>query len=357
MASRFASCQAGLGAAQTFGGVAPFQFASVLLATALLMVPLAARADPTAADRETARSLMQEGRDLRDKGDLRGALKRFKAADEIMQVPTTSLEVARAQVALGLLVEARDTIAAIRQRPAKPSDPAPFTEARAKAEDLDTSLNGRVPSVTVTVQGAAEGEQPAVTIDDVKVAAAAVGMPRSVDPGHHVVSAKTATAAGTQELDVREGEQKKVDITLVSTGAPAPAPEPPPEPPEPPPPAIVRSHSPTALTWAGIGLAGAGAIAGSVAGALSMSKKSTLSGECPNHVCGPSAYSDLDSANTLATVSDIAFAAAGAGVAVVVVSLFVGHDVATEPAAAETPTALRVVPWLGLGAGGLRGTF
>jgi len=328
----------------------------LLVALGALLVAPAAHADPTAADRETARSLMQQGRDQRDKGNLREALKQFKAADEIMQVPTTSLEVARVQVALGLLVEARDTIAAARQRPAKRTDPAPFTEARTKAEDLDASLNGRVPSVTITVQGVADGEQAEVTIDDVKVAAAAVGTPRSVDPGHHVVTAKTATGAGTQELDLREGEQKKVDIALVSTGVPPPAPEPPPEV-QPETPSSVRSHSPSALTWVGIGLAGAGAIAGSVTGALSMSKKSTLGGECPNHVCGPSAYSDLDSANMLATVSDVAFAAAGAGAALAVVTLIAGHDVSREPAAAEPPTGLRVVPWLGFGAGGVRGTF
>src|SRR5580704_12452097 len=36
-----------------------------------------ASAQPTAADRETARSLMQEARDLRDKGHTQDALKRF----------------------------------------------------------------------------------------------------------------------------------------------------------------------------------------------------------------------------------------------------------------------------------------
>ena len=40
-----------------------------------------ARAEPSAADRETARQLMEDGRALRDKNDLQGALQRFKAAD------------------------------------------------------------------------------------------------------------------------------------------------------------------------------------------------------------------------------------------------------------------------------------
>ncbi|HEX4448937.1 MAG TPA: hypothetical protein VH044_19485, partial [Polyangiaceae bacterium] len=91
---------------------------------ALLAAP-SAGAQPSAADRETARSMMQEGRDLREKGDLKGALQRFKAADDIMHVPTTSLEVARTQVSLGLLVEALDTIANIHKVPPAADEPAP----------------------------------------------------------------------------------------------------------------------------------------------------------------------------------------------------------------------------------------
>jgi hypothetical protein len=111
----------------------------------------AAHAEPTAADRETARTLMQDGRDLRDRGDLANALTRFRAADDIMHVPTTGLEVARVEAALGMLIEARDAIASIRKTPAKPSDPEPFHEARRKADDLDTSLEGRVPALTIFV--------------------------------------------------------------------------------------------------------------------------------------------------------------------------------------------------------------
>src|SRR5579884_1405121 len=103
-------------------GFLPVAVASALALGAALGAR-SARADPTAADRETARALMDDGRALREKNDLRGALQRFKAADDIMHVPTTALEVARTQIPLGLLVEARDTIARIRLMPAKPGEP------------------------------------------------------------------------------------------------------------------------------------------------------------------------------------------------------------------------------------------
>jgi hypothetical protein len=331
-----------------------------LVASSLLAATAARAGGPSAADRETARSLMQQGRELRVKGDLPEALKRFKAADDIMHVPTTGLEVARVQIALGQLVEARDTIAAIRQFPAKSSDPAPFTEARAKAEELDASLNGRVPSLTVAAKGATDLDQATLDIDGVSVPGKAVGLPRSVDPGHHVVTVKTPTAEGKGEVDIREGEQKQLEVALVATAAPpAEKTETPPAPTEPEvPEAPARSHAPGTVTWIGIGVAGAGVIAGAVTGYMSMSKKSSLDSSCANQICGPDSYSDLDTARTMATVADVAFAAAGVGAAVAIVSLVIGHEEASAPASQPpAATSLRVIPWLGLGGGGVRGTF
>lgn len=350
------------------------RLAAAVAALASVLAASPARAEPTAADRNTAREMMREGRDLRDKGDLKGALKRFKAADDIMHVPTTGLEVARTQVALGLLVEARDSIAEIRQEPQKADEPQPFKEAREKAEELDSSLRGRVPALTIAVHGAAPDAKPTITVDGVTIPDDLVGLPRSVDPGHHVVVVTTSNGQGKQEVDVREGEKKPVDVTLVATenpAQPAQVPETPPPAPETPPPApeptTTRSHRPTLLTYAGFALAGVGIAAGTTTGLMSMSTTSSLSSSCPNHVCGPSSYSDLDSANTMALLSTISFAAAGVGAAVAVVSMIVGHEEAS-PAPAEppsdaqpagSPSAFRVhaTPWIGLGSAGVSGTF
>ncbi len=326
----------------------------VLLAVALT-APAIAHAEPTSADRETARVLMQEGRELRDKGDLKEALKRFKGADDIMHVPTTALEVAKVEVALGLLVEARDAIAAIRLVPVQRGEPAPFKEARARADELDASLNGRIPALVITLTNAPAGETPSVSVDGTLVPAGVLGLSRTVDPGHHVVSAKTAHGEGKAEIDVREGEKKTVSIRLVITEAPA---APPAEAsPAPPPPSPTRSHGPTALTWVAVGLTGVGIGAGVVTGVLSMSKTSALQSECPNHVCGPSQRSDYDAANTLATVSTIGFITAGAGAALSIVTLLVGHaEAGAGPGEAPTSGVL-VTPVLGPFGGGVRGTF
>jgi hypothetical protein len=109
------------------------------------------------------------------------------------------------------------------------------------------------------------------------------------------------------------------------------------------------------LTWAGVGLAGAGVIAGTVTGVLSMSKKSTLESQCAHDICGPSSYSNYSAANAYATGSTLAFIAAGVGAAVAGISLIVGHD---EPAPAPPPaTGVTIRPAIGLGQAGVSGTF
>jgi hypothetical protein len=341
---------------------------ATIAAWLLSTTALAAPSGPSAADRETARSLLEQGRALSDQGNQQEALKRFKGADDIMHVPSTAIRVAKAQAALGLLVEARDTISQIQRMPMARVEPQPFKDARAEAEQLDATLAPRIPSLTITVTGAAAGEDATLTVDGVDLPAGVIGLPRVVDPGHHVIAAKTPTTAGTQEIDIKEAEQKKVEIGLVSTGTVAPVVA---DQGTPPATTTKKSHSPTVVTWAGAGLAGAGLIVGTVTGVMVLSKKSTLKGECTNDVC-PAGNSDLSSANTLATVSTVGFIAAGVGAAVAIVSLAVGHNetvaasepgpadpaAAPEPAVPAPPEArIHIVPWFAGFAGGVGGTF
>ena len=87
-----------------------------------------------------------------------------------------------------------------------------------------------------------------------------------------------------------------------------------------------------------------------------MSKKSTIEQACGPEA-GPSEYATLNSANTFATISTIAFAAAGAGAGVALVSLILGHSTVSAPAARPPAEALRITPWIGVGTAGLRGAF
>ncbi|MGH7327355.1 MAG: hypothetical protein ACREJX_03290, partial [Polyangiaceae bacterium] len=179
-------------------------------------------AGPTAADKDTARALMSQGNDLRAKGDLKGALQSFLAADAIMHVPSTGVEVAKTEAALGELVEARDAALAVARTSPTPGEPKPFVDARREAQALGDSLEPRIPTLQITVKNAPSGTAPTVDVDGVAIPAAAIGFPRKVNPGHHVVAATAGTAHAQAEVDVAERDTKGVIVELPEAQAAPP---------------------------------------------------------------------------------------------------------------------------------------
>ncbi len=330
---------------------------SLLVALGLALAAGSAIAgEPSAADKETARGLMQSGRAARDKGDLKGALKAFTAADAIMHVPTTGLEVAKAQAALGLLVEARDTALRVTRFPQAANEPAPFKEARDAAAQLNDEVEARIPSLTVNVKGLPDGVTATVTVDDAALPSEVIGQPRKLDPGHHVVVGKAGGATDKKEIDIAERESKDValDLTGASAGAAPTTTATETATAEQPPPPAGRSGASKAMMIGGFGLAGVGVVAGTITGILSMTKTSSIKQSCTSNQCPPSTYGDIDTANTMATVSTISFIAGGVGAVVGVIGLFTGKP--SEPAA-PAPESAGVEPWVGVGALGLKGRF
>jgi hypothetical protein len=105
--------------------------------------------------------------------------------------------------------------------------------------------------------------------------------------------------------------------------------------------------------FVGFGVAGAGVIAGGITGLLAMSKSSDVEDQCNGDVCPLSAEEDNDSATTLAHVSTISFAVAGAGAAVGVLGLLLSGS-SDEPAASA---GLTLEPIVGPTSLGVRGRF
>jgi hypothetical protein len=347
------------------------------LLAAALGISAVASAEPSAADRETARGLMSEGRSARDKGDQKAALKAFLAADAIMHVPTTGLEVAKSQAALGLLVEARETAIRVTRLGDKANDPAPFKAAREAAAAMNDDLGPRIPSLTVTVKNVPDGVTPEVSIDDAAIPAESLGQPRKLDPGHHVVVAKGGGVDAKQEIDLAEKDQKQLAVELPAGGAAvAAAPavggaaggtvDTPPDADQS---ETHKSGGSKVLMIGGFGLAGVGVIAGSITGILSMSKTNSIksSANCAGTVCNSQENSDISSAKSMATLSTVSFIVAGGGAVLGVLGLLTGNSSGAAPSAtpekppaddsSSTTSTSRIEPWIGLGAAGLRGTF
>jgi hypothetical protein len=310
---------------------------------------------------------MAEGRADRDNGDLQGALRAFAGADAIMHVPTTGLEVARTEAALGLLVEAWGTALRVSRIAERPAEPAPFKVARDAASVVKGKLEARIPLLTVTVENMPPGSTGAVTIDDVAVSPGTPAQPRMLDPGRHRVSARTGGADRTQEIDLIEGDRKELKLelpveaavprvaegiataTVIAPQAGRPGP---------------RDHgATTAWTLASFGLAGAGLVTGAIAGAVSLAKTRTIerSAGCAGTVCGPAEYGDIHAARSTATLSTVAFIAAAGGAGVGLLALLEGRSSAppnvTPERSARSESATRLEPWLAIRSAGVRGTF
>ncbi len=334
-----------------------------LLVTALAVpVPVLATASlasaaPSAADMETARTLFVEGKALRDKHDLPGALDRFRAAHALGRTPITAVELGRTLVLMGRLTEAREVLLEVSHIAPEPNESPARITARKDAADLVEAIRTRIPSVVLSFPDLPPGAlTPHVEIDGAAVPAAAIALPRKVDPGTHTAVATLESGVRrTVTVTAKEGETVPVAFAFgadaqvrAATSATTTTVSPPP-----PPPATGHSSVP-ALTWAGMAIAGAGVVAGSITGAIVLSDAGGIKDACSGNA---SRCSDtkLGAAKTLSTVSDVSFAVAGAGAVMAAVTFFT-RDKSPPPSTADGRSP-PVGPWIGLGAAGVNGTF
>jgi hypothetical protein len=291
----------------------------------------------TPAEKDAARELLARGQELRDGGNLTGAIQALTQAHALATTPITALELARTHAQAGHLVEARELALSIARMSPGARESEATGIARKEGADLAETLRPRIATVNVRVQGVPAGHEVSLSVDGSPVAAAAVGAPLRLDPGHHVLAAHAGTGPEARaELTVTEGETK--DATLVVQFVEEPHAEP----------SASRldeaSSAPAALSaepgtspfvWVGFGVTAVGVAAGSVTGLVALSKAKTS--ECDGTRCTGAGIDDINSGRTLATISTISFVVAAVGAAVGVYSLTWG---------APKRTGLRVVPAL-----------
>jgi len=315
-------------------------FAASIGAAAPVLYPSIAHAEPSAADKETARSLLNEGDRKASAKDYKGALDAYQGAHAIMGVPTTGIEVARAQEALGLLVEARDTLLSITRLPAQPREPAAFMKARDDARARAPEIAMRIPSVRFNVTGPQPGAELAVSVDGQALPSASASLPRKVNPGHHRVAVSSpGFAEQTKEIDVEEGKETAVSFALVpgpGGAMPVAAPAPAAEGPAPgAPTADTGKTEKSSLAYVGLGIGAlgvAGVVVGTIFGLKASSKWSDAKALCnpyPTH-CGTDGSSLGKDAQGAATVSTVGFIVGAVGIATGAVLWFAAPEKKTE---------------------------
>ncbi len=197
------------------------KFSKSALIAALLTSSSLAYASPTPADIESARALYVSGKELREAGDLRASLEKFKAAHALVPTPITALELAHAYVLLDKPLEARQLAMSVERLPVAPDESRKAAAARDEARALDAKLSAVIPSLVLVLKNH-QGMSSRVLIDGEIVPTEALSVPRKVNPGHHVVVGQTEEGETTVAIDLNEGESKNVVLDFEHI-APRPA--------------------------------------------------------------------------------------------------------------------------------------
>jgi hypothetical protein len=329
------------------------RLASLVLVASLGLATTRVAHAQSAADLETARTLNKEGKELRAKGDLQGALVKLRAAHELGKTPITGIELAKTQVMVGQLVEARETCLGIARVPIAPDETERSSTARDEAQKLAEEVRPRIPTIVIKLTGVPAGKVPTLLVDRIPVAASQVGEARKVNPGRHEIAAKQGQGAeATAIVEVAEAETKEVVLQVPPEPVVA---EPQPGPGGPPPPGAPATEMRPryGVAVGGFVLAGAGLVVGTVTGLVVLSKKDKLETQCPNHECSNPFHGNLESAQTMATVSTVAFVVGGIGVGIGLYGLLSRTEHVKETA----KTKPYVSPWIGAGSVGVNGAF
>jgi hypothetical protein len=306
-----------------------------LCSLSLLLSAASAAATPSIAERETARSLMEEGDHLIAQGDAHSALAKYEAAHAIMHVPTTGLDLARTHEKLGQLVEARAVAIEVLNIPPTPNEPAVFTEAREAAGKLAESLKDRVPTITVNVTPA-NGEHT-VSIDGARLPKEARAIAFRTNPGTHTVLVeRPGSPAQQRSLTLVEGQAATIPFTFAASAVAAAAPPPPAAS------AITRDRPVSDEDPAsagrirgiiGLSVGGVALLAGAATGVISLVQVNDLKARCPNDRCSPADRDQLQTAITLGNVSNVALPIGVLGLA------WGLYELLTLPSTPSTPRA------------------
>lgn len=330
---------------------------ALLVGALLAVAPTALAAPPSAENVATARELYKQGADALDAKDPKTAIEKLTAAWSLVQTPVIGFDLARAHLALGHLIEAREAALAVVRVPVAPDETDRSTRARADASKLAESIEPRIPHVLVRLTNVGADRTATVKVDGVVVPTAALAVARQANPGPHTA---TVDVDDGRHLDasvtVAEQETKELVLAL----PPPPEKGPPPKNVVPPnhdgtlPPPVVARSGVSPLVWIGAATTGAGFVVGAVFGGLALSAASTVKANCTlkvgnDFVCPPAYSSDLSAERTYALVSTIGFIGAGVGVAVLVTGLILGGSKGGDKAA-------HVAPFIGP-ISGMGGTF
>jgi len=337
-------------------GSTPKALFSLVACAALTIGPPARAQDQQAENVAAARSLGIQGVQLADAGKCPEAIEKLSRAESLYHAPTILGRLGECQVAVGQIVLGTENLNRVAREQLAPNAPKAFKTAQERAAKVLETALPRIAYLTVIVEPSAA--KPSVSIAGTSVPSALLGVERPTDPGKREVRAVApGYLEAKTEVELAEGARQTVTLTLVSDPSAAPAPvvvAPPPAPPPQPPAEQASSGGGKTLAFVMLGVGGVGIVTGAITGSMALQRKGDL--DCPDKKCSGSQADDLDSANTLATVSTIGFGV-GLAAATVGVVLLVTSGSSNEKPATATLGGVHVRPYIGTKSAGFTGTF
>ena len=312
-------------------------FASIALTGSVLAFSSPLRAQAAAAD-----ALFESARTAMSKGDYASACEQFRASDKLDPAVGTELNLADCEEKRGRLASAGELYRAVSEK---------LNESDARiglARDHVRALAARVPKLTLVLAENAP-KNSAVRDGDVDLGSGAFGVALPLDPGAHelVVSAPgreprtyhvTLTEGQAQTLNVEPGATNAAATPAATTVA-AVAPSAPPPAPVTSSAAAGSSRRTAGFVIGGVGVVGLGV--GATFGALMLSKKHSVDGNCnPDKSCNAAGVDAAHSAHTFQVVANVGWIAGAAALgvgAVLVLTSGSSEQPATTVAVAPTP--------------------
>lgn len=313
-----------------------------------------AKKPPTAKERDAARKHYDAGRTKFDAKDFSGALVEFQAANDTIPSPQAQEKIALCYDGMKDVAKAIQAYELFLQQS---EGNAKLQESRTQAQQRIEALKKEPVSVVVTTE-------PTTTQVSIDGTTQSANSPLRLElaPGKHTIEVSAlGYEASVQELEIQPGDTpknivfsltKSLEPTAQVVAPPATQPVAPLQQDQQPAPAAKkRSNVPAYIT---LGVAGAGAIVGTVFGVKALKSKSSYN-DNPN-------VSDADDAEKNAIVADMAFGVAITmgitGTVLLLTNRGTSEDKTetTAPATAQKPK-LYVAPYVGRSAGGAAATL
>lgn len=186
----------------------------------------------SAADKATARQLATQGIQQYQQGKNAEALDLLQKAEQLYDAPIHLIYIARAQAALGKLVEASETYRRLARIDLPAGAPQAFKDAVSDAHKELPQLEPRIPSLRIDVIPS-EAEGLKLKIDGEQLSSVVIGINRPTNPGRHLVevvangyesasSSVDLALGGKQTVSLRMKRKAGVAVSVGETEAGAP---------------------------------------------------------------------------------------------------------------------------------------